>query len=69
MNKTVSEEESGMSAKSPALTVVGGMLQNKFLTTLSENSDKIMKSTHEMVIKSIVNNHGGSPSTYRSTIA
>ena len=38
------------------LTVIGGMLQNKFLTTLSENSDKIMKSTHEMVIESIVNN-------------
>lgn len=28
------------------LTVVAGMLQNKFLTTLSENSDKIMKGTH-----------------------
>ena len=38
------------------LTVVAGMLQNKFLTTLSENSDKVMKSTHEMVIESIVNN-------------
>ena len=38
------------------LTVVAGMLQNKFLTTLSENSDKILKSTHEMVIESIVNN-------------
>lgn len=38
------------------LTVVAGMLQNKFLTTLSENSDKVLKSTHEMVLESIVNN-------------
>lgn len=38
------------------LTVVTGILQNKFLTTLSENSDRIMKITHEMVIESIVNN-------------
>ena len=32
------------------LTVVAGMLQNKFLTRLNENSDKILRSTHEMVI-------------------
>jgi ATP-binding cassette, subfamily B (MDR/TAP), member 1 len=37
------------------LIVVAGMLQSKFLTTLSENSDKILKDTHEMVIESIVN--------------
>ena len=32
------------------LTVLAGMLQNKFLTTLSENSDKILKNTHDMVL-------------------
>ena len=38
------------------LTVMAGMLQNKFLTTLSENSDKILKGTHEMVLESLINN-------------
>lgn len=38
------------------LTVIAGMLQNKFLTTLSETSDKVLKNTHEMVLESLINN-------------
>ena len=32
------------------LCAIAGMIQNKFLTQIGENSDKILRKTHEMVL-------------------
>jgi ABC-type bacteriocin/lantibiotic exporter with double-glycine peptidase domain len=38
------------------LTLVGGKLQQRFLGGLTENSDRVHRKTHEIVLQSIVHN-------------
>jgi ABC-type bacteriocin/lantibiotic exporter with double-glycine peptidase domain len=38
------------------LSLIGGKLQQKFLGSLAENSDKVHRKTHDIVMKSIIHN-------------
>lgn len=38
------------------MSLIGGKLQQKFLGSLAENSDKVHRKTHDIVIKSIIHN-------------
>jgi ABC-type bacteriocin/lantibiotic exporter with double-glycine peptidase domain len=38
------------------LSLIGGKLQQKFMGSLAENSDRVHRKTHEIVMQSIIHN-------------